>query len=162
MAARMPHRRGLGDLAADQRAETELGRMVLRGELEDVLATAGETYARLWQGYVATLGAPHSPTNGPGRGLGCNGCQTPEERKYCRCGFRKRIYLEAFRVLISTGGGVAQVVASVGIHDRPCPQGSLWILQLGLLALAEHFCLTTRRNRIYGNTSLKIWAPVQP
>ena len=33
VAASMPHRRQLGEKAADQLAENELGRMVLRGEL---------------------------------------------------------------------------------------------------------------------------------
>ena len=35
----MPHRRALGEKAVDQLAESELGRLALRGELEPVLAT---------------------------------------------------------------------------------------------------------------------------
>ena len=44
IAAQMPHRRALGKNAASQLAENELGRMVLRGEIELVLATAGDLY----------------------------------------------------------------------------------------------------------------------
>jgi hypothetical protein len=51
----MPHRRALGEKAVDQLAESELGRLALRGELEPVLATAGADYARHWRGYIASL-----------------------------------------------------------------------------------------------------------
>jgi hypothetical protein len=55
IAAGMPHRRALGEKAVDQLAESELGRLALRGELEPVLATAGADYARHWRGYIASL-----------------------------------------------------------------------------------------------------------
>jgi len=38
-------------------AESELGRLALRGELKPVLATAGADYARHWRGYIASLSA---------------------------------------------------------------------------------------------------------
>ena len=41
IAATMPHRHALGEKAVDQLAESELGHLALRGELEPVLATAG-------------------------------------------------------------------------------------------------------------------------
>ena len=53
--ALMPHRRALGEKAVDQLAESELGRLALRGELEPVLATAGADYARHWRGCIASL-----------------------------------------------------------------------------------------------------------
>ena len=56
----MPHRRALGEKAVDQLAESELGRLALRGELEPVLATAGADYARHWRGYIASLCAPRA------------------------------------------------------------------------------------------------------
>ena len=59
IARGMPHRRGLAD-AANPLAENELGRMVLRGELEPLMATAGEMYRREWKGYIASLSAPRS------------------------------------------------------------------------------------------------------
>ena len=146
IAARMPHRQGLGEHALDQQAESELGRMVLRGELEPSLALAGETYARLWLGYVATLNAPRRPWRGHGGDLACIGCPSPEDRKFCLCDLKKRIYLEAFNYLISTGGGVEPLVRHVAIDDRPCGELYLPTLILGLSALAYKFGLTSRRN----------------
>src|SRR5262245_64266993 len=60
IAATMPHRHALGEKAVDQLAESELGRLALRGELEPVLATAGADYARHWRGYIASLCAPRA------------------------------------------------------------------------------------------------------
>ena len=60
IAATMPHRRALGEKAVDQLAESELGRLALRGELEPVLATAGADYARHWRRYIASLCAPRA------------------------------------------------------------------------------------------------------
>ena len=51
IAARMPHRRALGEKSVDQLAS----RLALRGELEPVLATAGADSARHWWGYIASL-----------------------------------------------------------------------------------------------------------
>lgn len=147
IAARMPHRRAFGDHALDQDAENVLGRMVLRGEITRDLALAGETYARLWRGYVATLDAPQHGYRGHGRDLACVGCPSPQERKFCLCDFRRRIYLEAFDVLISTGGGVQHLVRLVAIDDVPCPPEALPNLIGGLSALADRFGLTTRHNR---------------
>ena len=61
----LPHRRALGEKAVDQLAESELGRLALRGELEPVLATARADYARHWRGYIARLCAPRAPCSGP-------------------------------------------------------------------------------------------------
>jgi hypothetical protein len=60
IAARMPHRRASEEKAVDQLAESELGRLALRGELEPVLATAGADYAQHWRGYIASLCAPRA------------------------------------------------------------------------------------------------------
>jgi hypothetical protein len=145
IAARMPHRSGLGDRAVEQLAENELGRMVLRGELAADLALAGETYARLWQGYVATLDAPQTGYRGQGRDLACFGCPNPEERRHCLCDLKKRIYFEAFRTLIATGGGIEQLVRSVAIDDRVCREDGLPELIQGLSALAYKFGLTNKK-----------------
>jgi hypothetical protein len=58
IAATMPHWRAFGEKAVDQLAESELGRLALRGELGPVLTTAGADYARHWRGYIASLCAP--------------------------------------------------------------------------------------------------------
>src|SRR6185369_17252354 len=72
VAASQPHRAGLGDCAADQKAESELGRMVLRSEISALQYLAGQRYAAQWRAYLATLDGPRSPQQGQGRGSGCN------------------------------------------------------------------------------------------
>ena len=66
----LPHRRALGEKAVDQLAESELGRLALRGELEPVLATAGADYARHWRRYIASLCAPRALVAGRGANSG--------------------------------------------------------------------------------------------
>src|SRR5262245_25692182 len=96
VAAAMPHRKGLGEKATDQWAESELGRLVLRGDLDATQGLAGEEYLGLWRGYVFTIAGPREVANGSG-GFTCDGCE-PGAR-YCRCEFRRRVYTEANRVL---------------------------------------------------------------
>jgi hypothetical protein len=152
IAAAMPHRRGLGDHAVDPHAETELGRMLLRHEITATQASAGETYAHLWAGYVATLDAPQSLRSGDGHELHCRGCVSDHERANCLCAMRKRIYLEAAGVLLNTtGSGVTELVSKVVIHDRYCPVGGLDALNVGLSVLAAHFGLTKARNSWHQN-----------
>jgi hypothetical protein len=146
IAARMPHRRALGEHALDQQAESELGRLVLRGQIEPHHALAGECYAKLWLGYIATLEAPRRPWRGQGRDLACNGCPTPEERKFCVCDFKKRIWFEAYKCLVATGGSAFLLVRFVAVLDLPCPDELLPELIKGLTALAYKFGLTSRRN----------------
>ncbi len=154
-ASRMPHRRGLGEHAVDPAAESELGRMRLRGEVSEPEETAGYVYARMWRGYVATLNAPATPGEAQGRVSACDGCSDPERRKYCACDLRKRIYAEAVRVLISTGRGVAPVVNAVVILDRACNLWDVGMLRLGLSTLASHYGLsrplTNHANRLKRN-----------
>ena len=147
----MPHRRGLGEQALAPAAENELGRMGLRGELSEPEVTAGEIYARMWRGYVSTLNAPATPGEAQGRVSACAGCPWPEDRKYCLCDLRKRIYAEAVRVLVSTGRGVAPVVHAVVILDRQCPFSDVPTLKLGLTALALHYGLTNHGKSGYRN-----------
>ena len=80
-AARMPHRRGLGEQRSDPAAESELGRMRLRGEVSEPEETAGEVYARMWRGYVSTLNAPATPGEGQGRVSACAGCPSASNAK---------------------------------------------------------------------------------
>src|SRR5207344_2567746 len=131
-AAHMPHRRGLGERSSDPAAESELGRMRLRGEVSEPEETAGYVYARMWRGYVSTLNAPASPGEAQGRVSACAGCPTPADRKYCLCDLRRRIYAEAASVLVQTGSGVSPTVHAVVILDRQCPFSSLELLKMGL------------------------------
>jgi hypothetical protein len=154
IAAGMPHRRGLGELATDQRAETELGRLVLRGVLDETLGLAGETYLALWRGYVFSLAGPRELSNGGGHGFSCGGCSDAEARRWCRCEFRKRIYLEAARVLTEVGPPAVFAVEHVVLDDGLCLAGSEEGLRLGLSALAHHFGLTPRANSHIGKSSI--------
>jgi hypothetical protein len=148
----MPHRRGLGDHAVDPHAETELGRSLLRGEITATQAFAGETYAYLWAGYVATLDAPQALRSGEGHELHCRGCVSDHDRAHCLCAMRKRVYLEAANVLLTTTSrGVTDLVSNVVIHDRQCPFALLNELNMGLSVLAAHFGLTKARNSWHQN-----------
>jgi hypothetical protein len=147
VAAQMPHRRALGEAAIDPHAETELGRMLLRGDLGDngdTLELAGSTYGRMWRGYLITLAGPTAIANGAGSGLSCGGCETAEERRHCRCTMRKNIFLEAWSILHQVGCGVGQEVQEVVCNDRP--SGRIDLLKQGLGALAYHFGLAKGRN----------------
>jgi len=159
-AAHMPHRRGLGEQSSDPAAESELGRMRLRGEVSEPECTAGEVYARMWRGYVATLDSPRDAGLGHGQSSACVGCPAPLSRKFCICDLRKRIYAEASRVLVSTGRGVAPIVHAVVILDRQCGFLDLPTLKLGLTGLAEHYgLLTNHTNRRRNAQSPKYVAP---
>jgi hypothetical protein len=152
IAAGMPHRRGLGEKATDQRAETELGRLVLRGVLDETLGLAGETYLALWRGYVFSLAGPRELSNGGGHGFTCGGC---EEMRHCRCEFRKRIFLEAREVLEDAGAVVELTVERVAFDGHPLTvRWDIELLRLGLSLLARHFGLTPRANGHIGKSSI--------
>src|SRR5262245_57398518 len=142
IAATMPHRRGLGDNATSQLAETELGRMCLRGEISREQYLAGETLAGQWRAYLATLGGPQSPKNGQGRRFSCDGCPVPEIRKYCKCDHIRRICGQTLVMLSLAGWPAQRAVQTVAIYDRQCPFDALEDLRVGLSSLAEHFGLT--------------------
>jgi hypothetical protein len=139
-AARMPHRRGLGEKAVDAAAECELGRMLLRNEISEPQNTAGEVYVRIWRGYVSTLNAPHSQE----KRQRVSPVGVPPGRS---------------NLPVDLAGGFTQAVrmgdrrwtSNGNRHGRcgwywglPCP----WctpLLRLGLNRLAEHYGLTNYR-----------------
>ena len=90
VAAAMPHRRGLGKNAASQLAESELGRMVLRGELEGVLGTAGNLYRGEYRAYIAAICAPRALAKATGGVSRCDGCLAIKPGDFCLCEHRKR------------------------------------------------------------------------
>lgn len=145
VAAGMPHRRGLGERAVDQRAETELGRLVLRGVLDETLGLAGATYLALWRGYVFSLAGPSELTRAGGHGFTCDGCEGEAARRWCRCSFRKRIFLEARGVLLEIGEPMRALVEWTVIHDWPVL--GVDALAQGLEALAFHFGLISGRRK---------------
>src|SRR5262245_9453483 len=136
VAAAMPHRKGLGEKATDQRAESELGRLVLRGDLDATQGLAGETYLGLWRGYVWTLAGPRELDQGSGHGFSCAGC---EVMRHCRCDFRRRVYLEARRVLLGCGPWVTALLDQLVLGNLPlpgvCRDKEVAVLRVGLSAL---------------------------
>jgi hypothetical protein len=153
----MPHRRGLGELAVDQRAETELGRLVLRGTLTADQGLAGETYLALWRGYVWTLAGPRELAQSGGGGFSCGGC---EVMRHCRCWFRRKVFEEAQQVLFGCHSMVVWVVERVVIHDYALHKSwDIEALRLGLDVLARHFGLTPRGKSQYQNAASQIASP---
>ena len=163
VAAAMPHRRGFGERAADQLAENELGRLVLRGELEGVLALAGEYYAAAWRGWLTTLSAPRraavratvAPVGAP---LDCGGCSGLVGTGFCMCAARKRKYLEADAALHAAPSDAVFVVKSIVLEDVPHhshPRYWLAPLRVGLSALAQHFGLVGKDKSDYRYVSSK-------
>ena len=93
VAAAQPHRRGLGDRAADQLAESALGRMAIRGQVSDLQHLAGQTYARQWRTYLATLDGPRwTGKGGGGRVSACEGCEGAQDPLKCACGLAARLW----------------------------------------------------------------------
>ena len=162
VACAMPHRRGLGARAADQLAENQLGRLVLRGELEGVLALAGEYYAAAWRGWLTTLSAPRRAAVRDlagivvGGALDCGGCLGLVGTRFCMCAARKRKYLEADGALRAAGLDAQFAVTCIVLQDLS-HYHPFWLapLRTGLRALATHFGLTPRAKGILGNASSK-------
>jgi len=160
-AAQLPHRRGLPD-PLDHRAESELGRMVLRRELEPLHGLAGEQYARDFRGYRLTINGPQSLSHGQGRFL-CDGC--PEQpRPHCTCERLKIKYLDAQRILLGFGSVVLAIVHRVVINDwRVSTPSQVPILRMGLIALADHYGLTNRQTgTIRKMSSSQVMTPSSP
>jgi hypothetical protein len=143
IAATQPHRKGLGDRAADQRAENELGRMAIRGQVTALQCLAGQRYAAQWRAYLATLDAPRSPRRGHGRGNPCAGCIGPSEDR-CACQRAKRSWERSTFALAAADREAVVIIARVCCWDVPCPAWGLPVLRCGLDALAECLGLTTR------------------
>lgn len=146
IAASMPHRRWLGEKAVDQLAENELGRLVLSAKITGIEALAGDYYIARWRGYVATLAGPRRIGGGHFVSLDCGGCQRGEA--FCFCELRKTLWLEAHAALRAAGWPALLAVQQVALHGMECPSERLQPLRLGLSALAQHFGLTGRTNRI--------------
>jgi hypothetical protein len=153
-AAQMPHRREFKH-PEDQLAENEIGRMVLRGELDRILGQAGQEYAQVWRAYLATVEAPRRARlidEHWGPILDCGGCLGQVGNQFlCECFKRKHRWIDASRVLRQVGHGPTIWVHAVALNDQQCPFERLEMLRLGLVVLAAHFGLTKKRNRRSNN-----------
>ena len=145
VAASQPHRKGLGDCAADQKAENELGRLALRGRISEIQYLAGQRYAAQWRAYLATLDGPRGPQRGQGRGSGCNPADCRGRGAICACDLARRAWTRSVFALTAAHPQAIMITARVCCWDMPCPAGRLTVLICGLDALAESLGLTTRR-----------------
>lgn len=143
IAATQPHRAGLGDHAADQKAECELGRLALRGQISAIQYLAGQRYAAQWRAYLTTLDGPRSPQRGHGRGNICRGCPTASEQDKCACDLARRLWTRSTFALQAAHPQALIMVARVACWDMPSSWG-LPVLICGLDALAVELGLTTR------------------
>ena len=141
IAATQPHRAGLGDHAASQLAESELGRLVLRGQISALQYLAGQRYAAQWRAYLATIDGPRSPQRGQGRGNPCAGCDGPDRADNCACGRARRSWERSVSFL---SPAEIMVTARVAVWDWPCRPIDLIVLRCGLTMLADVLGLTTR------------------
>jgi hypothetical protein len=147
IAAQMPHRRGLGPLAVDQRAECELGRMALRGLLEDQHVLAGTYFARERSAYLATISPPRRLGIGSRQMVDCGGCLGLVNSEKCICAYRKAAYEASARSLQSAGRLAVAMVKWTALLDRPYVPPLLAHLWLGLEALAKHYGLLTKQGK---------------
>ena len=135
VAARMPHRRGFGEAALDQRAESSLGRLVLRKDITADQFLAGQSFRRAWGAYLTTIGPPATIGTKQG-GKSCEDCL-----RDCVCVRHRRFYEAADRELRRSGFLEMRVVKLVALHDHPCALPWLVPLRAGLDGLAVHFGL---------------------
>src|SRR5262245_47165749 len=142
IAAAMPHRRGCGEHAVNQLAETALGRAQLADEIDKVQYAAGSQYAAVWHQYLAVLNGPRKPSGGHGRAFDCGGCLDLTETSFCLCRERQRRWREV-RAVLARSGALIEVEA-IALYDRELAEGFHATLRLGLDALARHFGLTPR------------------
>ena len=146
IAATQPHRKGLGDRAVDQKAESELGRLVLRSQISALQYLAGQRYAAQWRAYLATLDGPQRLGGGNGHGgvSRCLGCPTAGDREKCACDLARRLWRRSTFALAAADREAVVIIARVACWDVPCPPWALGVLRSGLDALAESLGLTTR------------------
>jgi hypothetical protein len=175
---RQPHRRMLDENdRTDERAESPLGQLLLRGLLNrkgegaDGKASseaadryeAGMMYLQIVNAYRAVIGAPRGGA-GSGRARECEQlCSAAHEllnarqrgevhaglfnTDTCPCLSGKWRYDSAFETLTGAGQPAARAVARVAVHREAIAQQDLVNLVNGLDVLRRHFGLTARRPR---------------
>lgn len=153
--SRQPHRRGLKDeLRADERAESPLGRLMLREAINNDEYDAGARYAFLVGEYRATIGAPRTGA-GSGRGFECLAVVIADllgkpgslrgscgDEESCACLRRRKRYEDAFEALGDAGRGALMAVNRVSVQGAEPAAEEIVYLVAGLRALARHFGLT--------------------
>lgn len=163
--SRQPHRRGLrADDRLDERAESPLGRLLLKGylgaeffgrehritEQAHLRNDAGTMYAQVVGAYRSTIEAPRA-VSGSGHGDSCiaerygqaDACKWDPDS--CACLKRRDRYMAAYEALAQAGRGVLIAVNRVAIHREAIGAEEMVNLVVGLDVLVRHFGLTPRR-----------------
>lgn len=154
VAATQPHRKGLGDHAADQLAESTLGRLCLRGLVSPMQHLAGVSYGRQWRTYLATLDGPRwTGKGGSGRVLACQGCPTSGDVTKCACGLAARLWRRSWDALQRVDA--ACLVTDTVAYDVPVNKADYPVLRAGLDELIWELGLTNNRKSV----SLQILNP---
>ena len=144
VAATQPHRKGLGERVADQIAESEIGRMVIRGQVTALQHLAGQTYARQWRTYLATLDGPRwTGKGGTGRVLACGGCPTKGDVSKCACGLAARLWRRSWDAMQRVDA--ASLVTDLVAYEVPVSRTDLPLLCAGLDELVFELGLTSAR-----------------
>lgn len=173
---RQPHRRMLSeDLRLDTRAESPLGRMLLKGllnrggeagkdEISDAARDryeAGTMFAQIVGAYRQVIGTPRA-TAGGGRGHECAELCAAAHRVLsaaqrlevhdglfdvdtCPCLARKWRYDGAYEALDRAGRAALMAVNRAAVHGEAIDPTQLVNLVGGLDVLVRHFGLTPRR-----------------
>lgn len=153
--SRQPHRRVLkSDDRLDERAESPLGRLFLRGKIDNDSYDAGARYAFVVGEYAATIGSPRT-TSGSGRGYDClaeitgthTACRFDPDN--CACFRRKARYDGAFEVLERAGRRLLMTVNRIAVHRQEPSDEDIVYLVAGLRVLAQHFGLTRPARRAH-------------
>jgi hypothetical protein len=138
LAEFQPHRRGLPEAQRlDQRAESLLGRLNLRGDLTDQQYDAGKQFSAIVVAYLAVIDAPN-PFASAGDGTRGRSVLGDDE-----CARRKERYDRAYEALWSAGQRPTRAVSSIAVHDREINLDLIYLTN-GLDKLSEHFGYTRR------------------
>ncbi len=135
VAAAMPHRRTVpAEDRHDHRAESELGRMAMRGQVTATQFDAGRRFQAITAAYHAVIGAPAWLGATTGKAYQCRAeaicdpCECKRRQDQCEAAVRQ---LQRHLAL--------HAVMQVAVHDQSCPRGWSDSLRLGLDVLARHF-----------------------
>lgn len=149
-----PHRRRYrntddGDLSHDHRAECELGRLLLEGEIEPHQYEAGVQYRSAVRNMRAAIGAPPGTPQAQdfNRGGGKGNAREEDEEAAKRANRARSVYADAYAALGDAGRDAILAVNDLVVWDRSRTEirGGIESLKRGLTMLARHFGLLGRR-----------------
>lgn len=155
--SRQPHRRAIHEhdrLA--QEAESPIGRMLLKGQLDRKSDHTGEEprdrynaaslYAAAVGAYRSSIGAPVS-TGGSGRGYPCEPVGCAIDSSGCECLLRRVKYNLAYEALAKAGRRAIWAVNEAVVHRRAVDPVMMPYVVAGLDELVTHFGLMRKRQR---------------